>query len=68
MKKNINLTNSQIELIMNLIQVFLEIQKITNPKKYSTENELHKIAEYTDLYEILAEQYYEDKKQFRKIS
>lgn len=68
MKRNINLTDSQIELLLNLIQIFVQIQKILNPKKFSTENELHKISEYTDLYEVLAEQYYGDKKYFEKIS
>ena len=68
MKRNINLTDSQIELLLNLIQVFIQIQKVINPKRFSTENELRKISEYTDLYEVLAEQYYGGKKYFKKIS
>lgn len=67
MKRNIDLTDVQIKLILDCLQVMVQIQKLFNPKKFSTENELHKISEYTDLYEIIAEQYYE-KTKFKKIS
>ena len=66
--KDISLTDDQIELLLKCLQTFIEIQKLINPKKYSTENELQKIFEYTDLYEILAEQFYEEKNYFKKIS
>lgn len=68
MKRNIGLTNIQIELILKCLQTIIQILKVINPIKYSTENEISKIAEYTELYEIIAEQYYEEEKILKKIS
>ena len=68
MKRNIGLTDNQIKLILDCLMVFIQIQKLLNPKKFSSENEIHKISEYTDLYEVIAEQYYDENKFYKKIS
>lgn len=68
MRKSVSLTDSQIELLMRSLQTFVQIQKLINPKAYLNENELQKISEYTNLYEVLAEQYYDKEKFFKKIS
>lgn len=67
MKRNVSLTEGQIELLMSCLQTFIQIQKLFNSNKKLTETDLQKMSQYTNLYEILAEQYYNDEKYFKKV-
>lgn len=68
MKKNVGLTDMQIELLLKCLQTIIQISKVLTPPKFSTEKEISKIAEYAELYEIIAEQYYEEPNILKKIS